>query len=98
MTALSDLSDLSGLSESALVDPVLAHSGLALSGPSVFVPSVSANVAAHLAALADRCGWSSRPAFLEAHRIWTHGEGPRPCRARRHRAGGGAGWVPVTGC
>ncbi|WP_413802960.1 AMP-binding protein [Streptomyces iranensis] len=37
-------------------------------------PTVSANVAAHLAALADRRGWSGRAAFLEGHRVWTHGE------------------------
>lgn len=40
-------------------------------------PTVCANVAAHLAALAalaDRRGWSGRAAFFEGHRIWTHGE------------------------
>ncbi|WP_435532616.1 AMP-binding protein [Streptomyces violaceusniger] len=37
-------------------------------------PTVSANVAAHLAALADRRGWSGRAAFFEGHRVWTHGE------------------------
>ncbi|MEU8871971.1 AMP-binding protein [Streptomyces javensis] len=37
-------------------------------------PTASANVTAHLAALADRRGWSGRAAFLEGHRVWTHGE------------------------
>ncbi len=80
------------LPDSALSDPSLAASGLPLSAPSVFVPSVSANVAAHLAALADRCGWSGRPAFLEAHRIWTHGEvHDRAARAATVLAGRGVG-------
>ncbi|WP_317985891.1 AMP-binding protein [Streptomyces sp. 5-10] len=42
--------------------------------PAPVGPTVSANVAAHLAALADRRGWSGRAAFLEGHRVWTHGE------------------------
>ncbi|AQW47831.1 hypothetical protein SHXM_01294 [Streptomyces hygroscopicus] len=37
-------------------------------------PTVSANMAAHLAALADRRGWSGRAAFFEGHQVWTHGE------------------------
>lgn len=91
MTTLPDLSD-SALSDPALSGPPLDASALPLSGPSVFVPSVSANVAAHLAALADRCGWSARPAFLEAHRIWTHGEvHDRAARAATVLAGRGVG-------
>lgn len=33
-----------------------------------------ANLAEHLAMRAEREGWSSRPAFVEGHRVWTHGE------------------------
>lgn len=32
------------------------------------------NLAAQLAALAERRGWSGRPAFHQGHRRWTHGE------------------------
>ena len=32
------------------------------------------NLAAHLAALAERHGWSDRAAFHQGHRSWTHGE------------------------
>ncbi|MGW7254101.1 AMP-binding protein [Streptomyces sp. NPDC054834] len=32
------------------------------------------NLAAHLAALAERRGWAGRVAFHQGHRIWTHGE------------------------
>ncbi|MDT0565912.1 benzoate-CoA ligase family protein [Streptomyces sp. DSM 3412] len=32
------------------------------------------NVAAHLAALAERRGWADRPAFHQGHRAWSHGE------------------------
>ncbi|WP_371669579.1 benzoate-CoA ligase family protein [Streptomyces sp. NBC_00289] len=32
------------------------------------------NLAAHLAALAERRGWTDRPAFHQGHRAWTHGE------------------------
>jgi fatty acid CoA ligase FadD22 len=88
VTALPD----SALSDPALLDPSPATSGLPLSGPSVFVPSVSANLAAHLAALADRRGWLRRPAFVEAYRIWTHGEvHDRAARAATVLAGRGVG-------
>ncbi|MEI5523091.1 AMP-binding protein [Streptomyces brasiliscabiei] len=32
------------------------------------------NLAAHLAALADRRGWTARPAFHQGHRAYSHGE------------------------
>jgi 4-hydroxybenzoate adenylyltransferase len=32
------------------------------------------NVAAQLAALAERCGWTDRPAFHQGHRAYSHGE------------------------
>ncbi|WP_405618195.1 AMP-binding protein [Streptomyces sp. NBC_00076] len=32
------------------------------------------NLAAHLAALAERRGWTGRAAFHQGHRVWTHGE------------------------
>ncbi len=32
------------------------------------------NLAAHLAALAERRGWAGRAAFHQGHRAWTHGE------------------------
>ncbi|MFD0448004.1 hypothetical protein [Streptomyces rhizosphaericus] len=60
-------------------------------------PTVSANVAAHLAALADRRGWAGRAAFLEGHLVWTHGE----VHDRAERAAtvlADRGWRPVTGC
>ncbi|MFI9586647.1 AMP-binding protein [Streptomyces sp. NPDC052236] len=32
------------------------------------------NVAGDLAALAERRGWTARPAFRQGHQVWTHGE------------------------
>lgn len=32
------------------------------------------NLASSLAALAERRGWSDRPAFHQGHRAWTHAE------------------------
>lgn len=37
-------------------------------------PRARGNLAEHLAQLAARRGWSDRAAFLQDHRVWTHGE------------------------
>ncbi|MFI7500333.1 benzoate-CoA ligase family protein [Streptomyces sp. NPDC049687] len=37
-------------------------------------PAPPANLAAHLAELAGRHGWTGRAAFHQGHRTWTHGE------------------------
>ncbi|AXG81664.1 AMP-binding protein [Streptomyces paludis] len=37
-------------------------------------PTAAGNLAARLAALAEHRGWTSRPAFHQDHRTWTHGE------------------------
>lgn len=50
---------------------------LPLSPPSGLLPAdagAPGNLAAHLAALAERREWNGRVAFHEGHRTWTHGE------------------------
>ncbi len=44
--------------------------------PALSLPDADApgNLAAHLAALAERRGWTGRVAFRQGHRVWTHGE------------------------
>ncbi|MFI6930093.1 AMP-binding protein [Streptomyces sp. NPDC050287] len=46
--------------------------------PALHLPGADAdapgNLAAHLAALAERRGWTGRAAFRQGHRVWTHGE------------------------
>ncbi|MGY1498106.1 benzoate-CoA ligase family protein [Streptomyces sp. QTS52] len=43
-------------------------------GPVPADAGAPGNLAAHLAALAERRGWSDRAAFHQGHRSWTHGE------------------------
>jgi fatty acid CoA ligase FadD22 len=42
--------------------------------PSPADAGAPGNLAAHLTALAERRGWTDRPAFHQGHRAWTHGE------------------------
>jgi 4-hydroxybenzoate adenylyltransferase len=56
----------------------------------VSAPTTTANLAARLADLAERNGWSDRTAFHEGHRTWTHGQvHDRAARAATVLAGQG---------